>query len=541
VLDLCVGATHSCALISDGKVFCWGDNEEHQLAASEEPQWESPRPVALPAAAQIACGESETCVRTEAGAVHCLGVLAQPEQLPLPAAAQELALHRRGGCARLADARVVCWDRPTLPAIGTVGGIPTPAARRTLWELKDAAGASKLVPTPSLSEALCVEREGATRCYGQLSDHERTAPLPRAPDATPSSTLLAAAPPGATRVAYGFDHACALDQKSAWCWGEASRGQLGNGEHYLHENPVRVPALTEVSLLDASTRQACALSHDKLFCWGSSVTPQGPSRLDFAPRELPVPGPVLQLRAAMRGYPGTSREQRNVPTFVRTAGGTWELLASWQKAKAEGPGPIARLVSKLKASSPDQACGVQSDGALICAQRERFGESGTSMKQRLTFSGPEAFAEASSLFGVGGVDHVCGRTQTGHVACFAADGRAEARVDSAELDALQDITALSAQSYGQTGLICARAAQGAVFCWGDGRYGQLGPKPTNNAFAPQRIRELPPIAQVAAGGPYVCARTSTSELYCWGSNRQGNVPDGAKGSHETPVRVQLAL
>lgn len=67
--------THSCAIVDDGDVYCWGDNAEGQLGISRGTS-HSETPVAVPLnapATTIATGEAFTCALTEAQDVFCWG------------------------------------------------------------------------------------------------------------------------------------------------------------------------------------------------------------------------------------------------------------------------------------------------------------------------------------------------------------------------------------------------------------------------------------------------------------------------------------
>ena len=540
IKELCIGDADSCALTSDGKVWCWGDNRLHQQSERNDVQFERPRRADLPAADQIACGGAQTCVRTSAGEVSCLGVLPRVERVALAAPARDLALTDYGaGCALLVDGRVECWRPPSLPPIGPGAlGIPVPAPRREPWQLTQAQAADGLVRRSPNVDTICVRKAGEIRCYGDLDSSERAREVAEPDRASALKPELATAvPANATSVAYGAWHACAATQGAILCWGAASLGQLGNGDVYLHATPVRVPGVGAATHLDASVEQACAATAEGVFCWGEFLDAQGGSLPEFTARSLPLAGPVLELSAATRGYVGTPEEHVKIPVRARTARGFWEFKAGWRKSKPRATGPLQRRERDVKAQSPDGLCGIDRVGSLVCLRRTYPGSNRTSLGQRLNFSGPEPFAQSSSLFGVANVDHVCGRTRSGRVSCFAADGRAEPRIRSAALDALHDIIALDAQDHGPLGLVCALDGEGSVLCWGDGTYGQLGPHAPNAPFEPRRIEGLPPTAEVAVGGAYACARTKTGEVYCWGSNREGQAPDGAKGSRETPVRV----
>lgn len=71
---------------------------------------------------------------------------------------------------------------------------------------------------------------------------------------------------------------------------------------------------------------------------------------------------------------------------------------------------------------------------------------------------------------------------------------------------------------------CVLKADGAVFCWGDNSYGQLGDASDLEMHArPVRVRDLPPATAIAAGGTTSCAITKDARLFCWGDAITGQL------------------
>jgi alpha-tubulin suppressor-like RCC1 family protein len=68
------GGAHSCAALTDGRVFCWGANDQGQLGDGDNVPSLVPVPVpALTAVVQVAAGRAHTCARQRDGAVWCWG------------------------------------------------------------------------------------------------------------------------------------------------------------------------------------------------------------------------------------------------------------------------------------------------------------------------------------------------------------------------------------------------------------------------------------------------------------------------------------
>ena len=68
------GGTHSCALKTDGTVWCWGRNDDGQLGLGDTIDRTTPQAVGgLNDVLQIVAGSKHTCALTASGEVACWG------------------------------------------------------------------------------------------------------------------------------------------------------------------------------------------------------------------------------------------------------------------------------------------------------------------------------------------------------------------------------------------------------------------------------------------------------------------------------------
>ena len=262
--EVCMGLLTTCARVGE-RVACWGDNTQHQITASDEPQIERPRLLPeVSKARALRCGGFETCVLTSAGVVECWGVRPGAETVSLPRPARELRMHASGGCVKLDDGRVGCWRRPA------------PTGTRDFVEIDGAVGFAPPFEPTGGHDQVCVARSG-----------------PAAP------TCFDAVSPA---------HLCAVRGETISCSGAASHGQLGAGPSYLHAAPVMVPELSDAVHVEASTTEVCATRRaGGNICWGQEVGTNGRiERTSFAPRAAPLgplhagPGPLAGLGVKTR-------------------------------------------------------------------------------------------------------------------------------------------------------------------------------------------------------------------------------------------------
>jgi alpha-tubulin suppressor-like RCC1 family protein len=137
IVAIGAGSDHTCFLDAAGAVSCAGNNGDHQLGVSADSTTAtcydhdgtarpcSPSPVngvTIGGAAELALGRRHTCVRTNAGAVHCWGdnnngqlgdgstvKRATPAQVELPDRAVSITASRASTCAALMDGTLWCW------------------------------------------------------------------------------------------------------------------------------------------------------------------------------------------------------------------------------------------------------------------------------------------------------------------------------------------------------------------------------------------------------------------------------------------------
>ena len=143
--DLCVGNDHSCALLDDGTVRCWGSAGPIGVGV-EESVGDDEAPSAFPAlrfpdeVVQIACGASNTCALTDAGSLYCWGgnvsgVLGPDAErigdderadsvgpMALPGPVAHIGASERQVCATLEDERSFCWGKNGGGSLGL--GVP---------------------------------------------------------------------------------------------------------------------------------------------------------------------------------------------------------------------------------------------------------------------------------------------------------------------------------------------------------------------------------------------------------------------------------
>ena len=208
ITQIAVGGGHSCALFSDSTVACWGNNLLGQLGIGSYS--DSHIPVAVTGGAL----DSKTVTQISAGSQHT--------------------------CALLSDATIACWGANNDGQLGTgitSRDINVPVA---VYEGSN-AGHTVTRITASGYHTCAVLSDGTVSCwgrneYGQLGTGDTTnsnTPLAVTGGALTGKTV--------TRVSAGREHTCALlANGTVACWGMSHTGRLGNGSTIDSYIPVAV-------------------------------------------------------------------------------------------------------------------------------------------------------------------------------------------------------------------------------------------------------------------------------------------------------------
>jgi alpha-tubulin suppressor-like RCC1 family protein len=306
------GVGHTCALLANREVRCWGDNNSGQLGdGTVGTDRLYPVPVKSPAGpgrltdvVQISADANRTCAVIQSGQARCWGdndagqigdgTAGTDRRRPRPVRAVSGAGVLTGVsqidagfysvCARLTNGQARCWGANDEGQLGdgTVSTRLRPVVVRTV------AGAGALAGVRQISAGAyhaCVTlTNGQARCWGYGGDgqlgigntNERHRPVVVRPVSGPGALA------GVAHVEAGYYHTCArLTSGQARCWGNNGYFEIGNGLEdlvdALRPTPVRntqdSAALVGVRQLHANDFHTCVtLTNGQGRCWGFDET-----------------------------------------------------------------------------------------------------------------------------------------------------------------------------------------------------------------------------------------------------------------------------
>jgi alpha-tubulin suppressor-like RCC1 family protein len=297
-ISIATGDYHTCAALASGTVQCWGYNEYGQLgngASGYNTRSITPTAViGMPAgvgAVAVVAGSSHTCALLSDKTVKCWGdnyydqlgsgsstltssmvpvtVVTNASTLSPLTNVTTLALTTDHACAIQSGGALYCWGDNIWGQLGTGTTNSTTVAVRAGTIQAVAVGAGDghtcVVGSPTAGSPFNVQCWGRDS-YGELGDNGTGGE-----SHTPVNARVSA---NASTIALGANHSCAVlvnSNVTVQCWGSNTYGQLGNGNTGDSPVPVDVLSLTQAKLLSGGEGDTCAVvSSGAVYCWGSN-------------------------------------------------------------------------------------------------------------------------------------------------------------------------------------------------------------------------------------------------------------------------------
>jgi len=386
VRSVSAGGYHSCALLGDDTVMCWGKDDKAQLGDGD--RWHVRRSpievVGLPnGVSDIALGSRHACALTPATTVMCWGAnelgqlgsgiefaaTATPVVASLSPGNSDVSAGGSHSCVVDSNDAVRCWGYDYAGQLGD-GTIGVPDVNNT------PSGAVAGISAPSevtLGAAHSCARSiaGGVRCwgrddFGQLGDGIVGPNRPTASNVV-SMTI------NVTSLATGGGHSCGILQGVVRCWGSDQFGQLGDGSAGIgRATPADVSGLGATALQVATgDSHTCALiAGGGVWCWGTSRSGQiGVWAGDFpAPTQIPSLSSGVEVIAA--GGESTCA--------LRDDGSVWcwgSLAYSNEQYPAPRAIPGLTDVQQIVVAG-DNACAREGSGKVKCWGADNFGQLG---------------------------------------------------------------------------------------------------------------------------------------------------------------------
>lgn len=480
------GDQHAC-VVTGGRLYCWGDNTYGQLGDGTTIPRAGPVMVALPTAVlAVSAGGAHTCALTADSTAWCWG---------------------ENGSGQLGDGSTVSRLDPVPVALGAKAGAIS-------------AGLSHTCAITAGGNLWCWGRDNK----GQLGDsvtHELSA----------YPVLVGNHPWPALQVDAGDAHTCMVDVTLyAWCWGDNSVGELGDGTTTSRETPVQVAGGQRMFAVSAGGAHSCGLlTGNGLACWGLNASGQLGIGASSGPRLMPV---VVMLGL----YVGVSAG--NSHTCVVKDDGSAACWGDGVSGQVGDGAELPRVVPAAVVGAPPLrqitaglafTCGVTTTtGAPLCWGDDAVGQVGDGTATGLWSPEPVGGGVRFAHVAVG-LRHACGVTDLGAAFCWGANASGQLGTGSTTLRAspaavtgghnFRRVAAGAAHS-------CGILADSTAWCWGDNQAGQLGIGTFTNSPSPAHVPGIHGVVELQTNLETTCALQADSTLWCWGGrfSRTSSLP-----------------
>lgn len=256
------GDFHSCGVTVDGVVWCWGSDSNGQLGSLDDEacgEFELPCsfvPVTISTDRrfrQVVAGSIHSCALSDRGEAWCWGNNddgqlghASPLGPGVPAETAaglefvQLTAGRRHTCGLTAAGEAYCWGDNTGGQLG--GGTSAPA----LTEVRVRSAVRFTALSAGWWHTCGLGEDGSAFCwgsnvFGQLGGTPAEPEVCAAADPCATAPVTVAGGRRFVAVGAGGAHTCALAADGrAYCWGDNSLGQLGDGNMAGSSRPVPV-------------------------------------------------------------------------------------------------------------------------------------------------------------------------------------------------------------------------------------------------------------------------------------------------------------
>jgi alpha-tubulin suppressor-like RCC1 family protein len=520
VVALAAGGESTCALTSAGGVVCWGDNTYGELGNGTTAG--SKIPVAVSGLASgviaVASGQYEACAVKSSGAVLCWGFnqygqlgngttanSTTPVVVSGISTAIAVTLGKYFACATLSSGSLKCWG---LNSSGQLGNGATTNSSTPVAVSGLASGVVTMSAQATSAHACAITTAGSLLCWG-LNSSGQLGIGSKTNSSTPVVIpgFVASSIPNQQILGIGASNSCAIDSAgAAWCWGENSYGELGNGTTSNSSVPVQnglkginSASGAVVAAIALTSNSACGVvSTGALYCWGNN-------------------------EAGQVGAGNTTNLLYLSPSLVIGFGG--------------GIGAVT--------AGDNFSCALTMAGTVICWGDNTYGQTGNAGSSKYLTPVLVTGLSSSAIGIAAGDNHACALIYNGTVQCWGLNSSGQlgngTTINSATPVAVNGITGSVVAIAAGGGHTCAVTNSGATWCWGLNSSGQLGNGTITNSLTPVAVPAMTAaggqIVGITTGENHTCAVSVYGVVVCWGLNSRGQLGNNNQTSATSPVHV----
>ncbi|MDP3275333.1 MAG: hypothetical protein Q8Q09_09080 [Deltaproteobacteria bacterium] len=577
VVQIAAGLNYSCALRSNGEVYCWGAVPDGSSGAA-------PRLIPGFAGSRLlSAGNTHLCAITMANGVQCMGDNSQRQlgapsltdafsvvpvaMAGLPADSPVVALRAVSGatCVQTRDERVFCVGRnqSALP-LGRLGQVNPSQISTPTQPVCAVTCSGRNVRCPSGCVDVQSDTQNCGACGTRCTDdqlcqggvcvpsiacpNDRTLCSGRCRDVLTDELNCGrcgnACPAGrgcvggqcsntpAVTIGNGSNHSCAIIAGGAVrCWGADARMQLGREPASGHTcTSTGVSAATQLTSSLGANHTCARLMDGTVRCWGANEAGQlGNNMSSVSSGPVIVLDTTLALGGVRKVAVGGSLSCALVDAApqVRCWGSVEHLGGTMGRLSATVPNATDLVMGDR------HVCVLDASGAVRCFGDNNFGQSlgrRDAMRRVVAAASPALIDLSSIAMGQTALNLAASSFGT-----YAVLANGEVVRWGGSLTAPEKVAGLTmvrriaiGTSHG-----CALRRDDSVHCFGDNARGQLGDGTTQDRSVPAAVMGLSGADEIVAGDNHTCVRAVDGTVRCWGDNRLGQLAEGTMATMVT--------
>jgi alpha-tubulin suppressor-like RCC1 family protein len=566
-LQVSVGNDHTCSIFDDLQLYCWGYNYYGQLGIGSTTQQTRSQVVNMPdnlRVTDISLGSSHTCAIVNNGSVYCWGrgdsgqlgdnstINSQVPvytQLPQGRTAIAISSGATHSCAILDNNSIYCWGKNNYGQLG-IGSTPSYSL---LPVFVDMPTSSVPVQLSLGTDFTCtVLNNGSAYCWGYNSHNQVEGPVDNVQPSSITSPLYLNLETNYKIISVssgGGNTACAIiENGEITCWGSTSSGKAIVLNEENNPNQLRYVISEEYS--------------KRVYPMGWGINSYSISNL---PNGITYTEPVLKISSnasqsgifdwnvdTLDGFNQGSKTYQGV-NIDRKQGAkpAWTNSIAYADSGSELP------MFSVDANY-DHTCGIKQGGELFCWGNNDDGKLGDgTTTRRLRPTAVRFDGETPAVIQVStGYSNTCLVTEKSRVMCWGDGSKGQNGIGSYSndltlFDELRPKEVLLPWSSNATmvstayNFACALMDDGSVMCWGTNANGELGVG-SSFAYSSLPLEVKLPIGRFAlsidAFHRHTCAVLDDGSMYCWGNRNYGNMGTGSPSNNvgiNTPESVEL--
>ena len=533
VRDLALGENHSCGITTDNNLYCMGRNHYKQVYNGTGNMITTPTLYSFFSSnvSSVSVSDFNTYVLTTSGSLYGwgdnqygqvgMGSTSTMQTTPQEVLTNVASVSAGGGsvCAVKTNGELYCWGRNNYGQVGNgiTGNVSSPT--KILTDITSV--------TVSNGGACAIKTDGKLFCFGQNGKGQvgnGTLVNVRTPQVVLENVL---------NVKMGSNNTCALKTNGElYCFGNNDYGQIGNNSTQVQ----KTPTLYKTSIKDYTVGVAfiCALTTGgDVYCSGSNESGQvgnGSQDNQLTPAYI------------ISGFSSISSGSSHTCGLNNNNLYCWGHNYYGQIGTGTGehqftPIQIMTGISKV-ITGVRNTCVLKASGEAECWGNNDYGQIGNGTMSIQRSPTQMLTSVSNSSIGEG---HACAVKTNGDLFCFGANDYGQIGNGTTTDFPITSVGGSTPILTGVSKVLCGKyhscalKTNGAVSCWGNNDYGQVGNNSTSHVTSP--IEVLTGVSKLFVGNYISCAVKTDNSLWCWGRNDYGQTGDGTLVSVKTPKEI----